>query len=87
MLPVTKKRDISALLDESYTQRGNGQKCWATRVSLEAKPFLEEVEKRCAAGNTPTWTRVAEILEREFDLRMSSTNLSRHFRRGCSCGR
>lgn len=83
---MTKKRDISGLLDESYAKRSSG-KCWAQRVPPDGKPFMEEIEKRCAAGDAPTWARVGEILEREFDMRTSASNLARHFRRACTCGR
>lgn len=83
---MPKKSDVLALVDQTFGESQSGPACWRKKVDGDAALFLEAVEVRLAAGETPMWTAVSRNLRDHMGVRVSEQQLRRHYRGACSCG-
>ena len=81
---MSAKRDLMA---EAYSVSVNGPRCWYHRASKDCQEFIDGICREIAkTGQEPNYNRVRDIMEREFNVRISQgTRVAAHVRGNCRC--
>ena len=79
------RRSIEDLLNEASKGGLMGPKCWATKLTGDARRFVDEIRKRRRAGIYVNQSRVRDVLLREFGIDVVISSVRQHVVGNCRC--
>jgi hypothetical protein len=81
---TAKKQNVSELVEETFVS-STPSRCWARRLTGQAKEYIEALEERAQKGTRPVHAKVSRILEQHFSVKIGSSAVAKHFGGGCAC--
>ncbi len=81
------RTDLDALIAQVRGSRRVGPRCWAAVLQGEAAEFRDRLQALVDSGRHVLWDKAADVFATRYGVTRDPRQLSRHFRRLCSCWR